>query len=150
MLHIDVIEPNGDDCARADIRAAPTLSAAPKRAANPEFAMLHSRLPRRAAVFPHVKIEFQVADSQIPVAAVHLFQVQAVRILLVEWRPGFLRIGSNTITNSSNAPHLAQIPSRGSLAPRNCRSWVRLLHHNPPQLPIGGRCAMGWVLLVQS
>jgi hypothetical protein len=45
MLHIDVIEPNGDDYACTDIRAAPTFSAAPKRAANPELVMLHSRLP---------------------------------------------------------------------------------------------------------
>jgi hypothetical protein len=38
MLHIGVIEPNGDNRARADICAAPTLFSAPKRAANSELA----------------------------------------------------------------------------------------------------------------
>jgi hypothetical protein len=50
MLHVDRIEPNGDDRSRANIRAAPTPSATAKRSANPELVVFHLTSSSRIAL----------------------------------------------------------------------------------------------------
>jgi hypothetical protein len=50
MLHVHLIEPNGDDRSRANIRAAPTPSATAKRSANPELVVFHLTSSSRIAL----------------------------------------------------------------------------------------------------